>query len=184
MSLAITRKSIQLNSQVFFNAWEIYLEAFPEEERRDKCEQENLLKTVSNYHCDGIFQQDTLVGIFFWWDFPALRFIEHFATLPSYRNKGLGKMVIETFIAEKDTPVILEVELPEDNLKQRRIKFYQRLGFHLNPIEYLQPPYRIGSSFTSLLLASYPMPLSPSLSSYFATECLPLIYREYYNSLT
>ncbi len=36
-------------------------------------------------------------------------------------------------------PVILEVELPTGELEARRIAFYERNGFVMNPFEYMQP---------------------------------------------
>ncbi|PVX49990.1 acetyltransferase (GNAT) family protein [Balneicella halophila] len=183
MSLDIKRIPIQPNSSDFEEIWDIYINSFPEEERRHRDAQENLIKEIPYYHCEGLFDSKKIIGLFFWWDFPMTRFIEHFATHTEYRNKGIGKVVMNDFMPEKDTPIILEVELPEDELQQRRIKFYQRLGFHINAIEYLQAPYRVGEPFSSLLLASYPTPLTPSLSSYFASDCLPIIYLEHYHSI-
>ena len=41
---------------------------------------------------------------------------------------------------------MLEVELPQDEMSRRRIGFYERCGFELCHLPYLQPPYRPGDT--------------------------------------
>lgn len=49
---------------------------------------------------------------------------------------------MQAFIAEDDTPIVLEVEHPDDDICIRRIRFYESLGFVLHPeYDYIQPPY-------------------------------------------
>ncbi|AZS15605.1 hypothetical protein [Paenibacillus lutimineralis] len=57
-------------------------------------------------------------------------------------------------------PLILEVELPDTSLSQRRIKFYERLGFYINPYDYVQPALS-GQAAIPLKMMSYPEPLTP-----------------------
>ena len=45
-----------------------------------------------------------------------------------------------------DYTIVLEVELPEDDLSKRRIGFYERNGFKLCHKPYMQPPYRSGGT--------------------------------------
>ena len=52
-------------------------------------------------------------------------------------------------------PAVLEVEKPDDELSQRRIRFYQRLGFVLSPRPYTQPPYSPDRHPLELRLMSY-----------------------------
>ena len=49
-------------------------------------------------------------------------------------------------------PIVVEVEHPDDETAERRIRFYERAGFRLCPFDYSQPPYREGD-------APYPMRL-------------------------
>lgn len=46
---------------------------------------------------------------------------------------------MEEYIRQSGKPVLLEVEPPLGEMEQRRIGFYERLGFHLNPYAYVQP---------------------------------------------
>ena len=52
------------------------------------------------------------------------------------------KYLRTNFVAHTAHPVVLEVEPAETPMAQRRIVFYQRHGFHLSAIPYVQPPYR------------------------------------------
>ncbi len=59
-------------------------------------------------------------------------------------------------------PMILEVEPPFTQEAQRRINFYERLGFHLNDFEYWQPPYEEEKPWVRLQLMSSLRPLTSS----------------------
>lgn len=48
--------------------------------------------------------------------------------------------MLEELARQKAGKVVLEVELPEDSLKKRRIGFYERHGFTFNEYPYIQPP--------------------------------------------
>lgn len=41
-------------------------------------------------------------------------------------------------------------------IAKQRICFYERLGFHVNPFEYVQPPLHKGQDDLSLKIMSYP----------------------------
>lgn len=90
------------------------------------------------------------------WEFPELRFIEHLAVNPDIRGGGIGNKLMSRYIHCSDKPVLLEVEPPAGELEQRRIGFYERLGFHLNPYSYVQPPLRAGQADLPLLIMTYP----------------------------
>lgn len=94
------------------------------------------------------------------WEFPDLRFVEHIAVDPTLRGGGLGKKLMSDYIACSDIPVLLEVEPPNGEMEQRRIGFYERLGFHLNAYEYVQPPLRAGQADLPLCIMTYPRPIN------------------------
>ena len=64
------------------------------------------------------------------------------------------------WMKEEDTPMVLEVELPETEMAQRRIGFYQRLGFILNEFPYWQPSMQEGQPSIPLKIMSWPKALS------------------------
>ena len=54
------------------------------------------------------------------------------------RNGGIGAEAMKQFLAFCGTPVVLEVEMPADEMSKRRIGFYERLGFKLDNHVYHQ----------------------------------------------
>lgn len=165
-------KRIQIKSiedSLFQEAWSLYITSFPIDERRDIEVQELILKHT-DYHFEVVVKGDEFIGFITWWKFDQLRFIEHFATLDVHRGKGYGKLILNELLSESDELTILEVELPNSELNQRRIKFYERLGFILNPYEYKQLPLRKEGVEVNLLVMSYPITLKESLLSEFEKE--------------
>lgn len=75
------------------------------------------------------------------WQFPDFAFVEHFAVSPAQRNNGLGASILQEALSSLHSPVCLEAELPESPLARRRLNFYERNGFFVNPFPYLQPAY-------------------------------------------
>ena len=56
------------------------------------------------------------------------------------RGNGIGTMLFKYYLTNTEKLTILEVELPEDEISSRRIKYYERMGMKLNEYDYLQPP--------------------------------------------
>lgn len=109
------------------------------------------------FSCHAIFlPAGDFAGMITSWHFGGFRYIEHFAICPSMRNSGLGAKALSEFMAMDSSPIVLEVELPEDELSRRRIGFYERQGMELfDCMEYVQPPYRpTGNSLPMHLMAS------------------------------
>ena len=80
----------------------------------------------------------------------------HFAVRKSCRNGGLGAVLLTQLTAQSRKPVILEVELPTGELEARRIAFYERNGFVMNPFEYMQPAMGEDRHAIPLRIMSYP----------------------------
>ncbi|MDO6390759.1 GNAT family N-acetyltransferase [Pontibacter sp. BT731] len=108
---------------LFEQAWELYEQSFPVEERRPLHWQLEIMPHAS-YHFELILQKDALVGILLWWSFKEIRFIEHFATAPNLRGRGYGRLILEAFASRSTRHVLLEVEPPHEEIQQRRIRFY------------------------------------------------------------
>jgi ribosomal protein S18 acetylase RimI-like enzyme len=166
-----------ISDNYFHQAWELYEDAFPLEERRILDAQAHVMKK-SNYHFDIMIDENKLIGFLLWWDFETLRYIDHFATSTEQRNKGFGKLILENFINSNDKPVLLEVELPNTTINQRRIKFYQRIGFKLNQHYYEVPPSIEGQKLLKLLLMSYPTLLTAKDVEQFTNICHPVIFKD------
>ncbi len=173
----LNRTELTIETPLFEEVWRLYLRAFPKNERRAEEAHLHLMLSEKAFHSEVLLYNNRFVGLFFWWNFDKLQFVEHLAITPNSRNLGLGKSVLNTFIKERNSTVILEVEPPTDNIAERRISFYKRLGFRKNSLNYRQPPYRNGEGYTPLWLLSHPKPLESLLLKYFQEECMPIIYR-------
>ncbi|MFI3332983.1 MAG: GNAT family N-acetyltransferase [Rikenellaceae bacterium] len=161
---------------LFTNFWDLYVSAFPQQERRDRAYQEKTL-ALENYHLEAFLSNDQFVGFIGWWQLDEICYIEHLATLPSLRGHGIGREALESFMANQSSPIILEVEHPEDEISRRRIGFYQRVGFILNNYQYEHPPYRLESDEpVSLILMSYPNPITHTLFSSFKSLCFSEVH--------
>lgn len=107
-------------------------------------------------------EQNEVIGFLAAWEFKEFRYVENVAVSPDIRGDGIGKRMMNHFMLQSDKPIILEVELPENELKSRRIGFYERLGFHLEKYAYVQPSLRVGQDALPLRIMSYPARLTSS----------------------
>lgn len=153
-----TRHTSTLHSD-FKMAWNLYQNAFPSNEKRELDIQEVVLKH-EDYHFEVIHKDEEFIGFIAWWQFDGLKFIEHFATLDLHRGKGYGKSILLDFIAESPDNILLEVEPPTTEMNQRRIGFYERLGFILNLHPYQQLPLRKQGELVDLLVMTIPNAIS------------------------
>lgn len=183
MKLAVRRIRLAgANDPMFAGVWELYSRSFPADERRLLAGHLAILGK-REYRCESVEAGGDLVGLLFWWSLSGLRYVEHLATSPARRGQGLGRRILEGFIAESASPVLLEVEKPElaatraeRDLRQRRINFYRRLNFALNRYDYVQPPYFAGGERLKLYVMSHPDPLSREALEEFVSTCHPIVY--------
>jgi len=120
---------------------ELYLTNFPTNERRSF---EGLQQQFLREDACSILQitnMKSILGFCTLWEFEIFAFIEHLAILPEMRGKKIGEAVLYLLKNGRKTPLILETELPNDEICSRRISFYQRNGFHLLNQHYIQPSY-------------------------------------------
>ena len=116
--------------------------SFPSVERRDDDKQRY------NTDYDNLFtaylaeDEEAPVGLVTCWNFGYITYVEHLATDPNRRNGGYGKKILATLQEIVKGPIVLEVELPNDEMSKRRIGFYERAGYRLIEKPYMQPAYR------------------------------------------
>jgi ribosomal protein S18 acetylase RimI-like enzyme len=160
----------------FERVYEIMSASFPEIEYRTQIGQEELLRHPEYRLITELDENGRIIAFLAAWEFPMFRFIEHLAVDPSVRGGGIGKRLMEKFMNPSDKLTVLEVEIPENGVSCRRIRFYERLGFHLNDYSYVQPPLRSGGVDLPLKIMSCPKPLS---EKEFLT-CRALLYSKVY----
>lgn len=135
-------------------AEEIYIEAFPPEERR-QWDQIAVSVNLPKLRLDGIFVNESLAGIITTWDFGSFIYIEHFAVERRMRGRNIGGAVIAKLARRENRPLLIEVE-PSGSTPDadRRIRFYRNHGFEVIDKSYVQPPYVVGLPSVPLWLMS------------------------------
>ena len=133
-----------INDENWNKIWEIYEESFPKHELRNIKEQKEAMND----------DEETVVGIIFYWELEQFRYIEHFAVNPNLRGGGYGSKILEK-ICNDDKITILEIDPVVDEISERRLVFYERLGFKMNKFNHLHPPYKKGDKGHKLKVLSY-----------------------------
>lgn len=133
---------------------ELFLAAFPESERRPVEAQRLNVDGNARFRCYLLTEDDDErpLGFITVWELDGFYYAEHFAIAPTLRNGGYGSRVMQHLLAQLDRPLVLEVEVPEDELTRRRVAFYERQGFRICDKDYVQPPYRTGGASLPLYL--------------------------------
>lgn len=147
--------------QRFEEFYQVYEEAFPAVERRTK-EGQRAAADREGYRLRVVEENGVIIAFLSYWELDSCTFLEHLATTPACRGKGIGKALLEECLLEAKKPVFLEIEpvTAEDEMTGRRAGFYQRTGFFLNDFPYLQMPLKEGDSPIPLKVMSYPEAIS------------------------
>lgn len=149
-------KQIHTSDAEYYSFTERLLtESFPMNEYRDLDVFREYTDTNPLFHNNVIFEKEKLLGFITYWDFPRFIYVEHFAIDKQIRGKGYGAFSIYLLKGMISKPLILEVELPINNMAVRRIKFYNRQGFKQWNNYYEQPPYRPTDSPYPMSLMAY-----------------------------
>lgn len=168
-------KKMKVSDRLLDQVANTYEASFPEEERRDFALVRQLLADEPAFSAYVLIHDAQYIGFLTAWRFDRFAYIEHFAVEPSARNGGFGARAMQQFL-EKEPVVVLEVEMPSDELSRRRIGFYERLGFVLDTHPYFQPPYRPnGQKFEMRLMSTVPIDLALT----FDEVCTTLHQRVY-----
>jgi ribosomal protein S18 acetylase RimI-like enzyme len=158
---------------------DLYLSAFPATERRSF---EGLQQQwLNNEACHIFFVTDlkNLLGFCTLWTFHSFAFMEHMAILAELRGKKIGEAVLYQLKERHQTPLLLEVEPPTDELSQRRVAFYKRNGFHLLKKRYIQPSYYEVGKGPELRLMISQTHITPKDLKGFIDTVKKNVYRNY-----
>lgn len=173
----IQLRPIRTNDASYAFVENLFLTAFPEDERRDIEAQRYNTDNNLLFHCYLAEEDNEPVGFFTFWDFGAFCYGEHFAIAPNRRNGGYGQQTIRALLKLINRPMVLEVELPKEEMSRRRIGFYERQGFTLwEKVPYMQPPYREGGHSIPMYLMATDG-LNPKEDFEHVKQC---IYKEVY----
>lgn len=159
----------------FPRIYEIMQAAFPPSEIRSYDGQLQLM----NHRYYRLYiqkQQERIIAFLAVWEFDDINFIEHFAVDSAYRGDGLGQKMLKEYLSHAVKPVFLEVEPPTTDIAHRRIKFYERIGFHLNQFDYRQPALQVGQKPLLLKNMTYPNPVEEILFHYYKKMVFETVY--------
>lgn len=154
--MILRKLEIQNKSDIEF-VEKLYIESFPQNERRSLGKMHDLIEQQVIFDVYLlILNEDIRIGFYTVWIFDSFSYLEHFAISPEYRNGGYGQQAISKIINKSKLPLIGEIELPEmSNLADRRQNFYKRQGFRIWDIPYFQPPYEDGYDCLPMKLITY-----------------------------
>lgn len=130
-------------------------QAFPPEEYRNLKQLREYTDHIPHFHNNIILQENLPVGFITYWNFDDFSYVEHFAVDPGQRNGGYGKVILNNLVQQLNRPIVLEVEIPDEEMAVRRINFYKRQGFELWENPYMQPPYKEGDNFLPMLIMAH-----------------------------
>lgn len=148
-----------MDMPLFDEVWQLLEQSFPPVERWDR---DGFLAEYENPEFNSmIYKPDKLGGVLNFWDFCYFVYAEHFAVAPELRGQGVGSELMRELIDYADgRALVLEAEPPQEgDIAERRIRFYERLGFFLNPHDYVQPPMGKDKYAVRLVIMSSPSEL-------------------------
>ena len=173
----------------FDEAMEIYVEAFPANERHAVSIISERVRQGLNILYVGR-SDDEIAFIALLWPLKKSDFIllDYIATRDRHRGKGIASAFLEnlrTELVNTEKYLIMEVENPKfgDNPeeKEKRVSFYKRHGAkELEGVRYLLPPLD-GSIPTEMILMIFPEYKSENISSTVVRNVVTQIYHELYN---
>lgn len=165
----------KLSKSDFNKIYNIMQNSFPKTECRTFDEQEKLLSN-ENYKITYLKEDNKITCFIAYWEFDSFIFIEHFAVAPEKRNCGIGSDFLKTFLSLCYKKVVLEVELPLDDIARRRIDFYQKIGFIKNNYPYIQPSMRKDALPVPLEIMSYNSALEKNEFHYIKDTLYTSVY--------
>lgn len=173
---------ININYEEFkAEIYQKYIEIFPEEERKSlETIEKNYNKNITRFI--KIDEEKELIGFCIMNSIENNRYmqLDYFAILPEYQNKGYGTKAIKELekVVQNYDAIFVEIEklgyganTAENEIREKRAKFYERLGFH-----------KLDTNlkwFNSLFLSVYYLKLNNNLT-YDEKEILNNIFGIYY----
>lgn len=124
----------------FEEAWRIYNDNFPYEERRTLAHKEVALGD-DRCHFVLFTESGKSIGIACYWIFDEYLYVEHLAIDKAAQGGGYGTKLLDFFKEKSPGLVILEIEPIVDDITQRRLRFYERFGFLRNEHKHLLLQY-------------------------------------------
>jgi ribosomal protein S18 acetylase RimI-like enzyme len=144
---------LDLSGAMFEKAWKIYSESFSDFEKRH-FQNKVAIHSHPRYRFSAVMDGDRVAGVLAVWRMPEFWFVEHLAISPEIRSAGLGGRCVRLLQDHARTPILLDVEPRSmDAQAERRVAFYERMGFHYCDEAVTLPPYAGKRTGVSHLMA-------------------------------
>lgn len=166
----------RITEETFDEIFPLLEAAFPVTELRVREEQRKLLQEAC-YYLYGVRRDGRFAAVFATWEIDDFLYIEHFAVKEEYRNGGYGGKLLDRLLEEKGRPMVLEVEVPEDDMTRRRVGFYERHGLVYNDYPYLQPPLRKGNELLPLRFMTKPGAVDEKTYKRYKKQIYRIVYK-------
>ncbi len=167
-----------INDPLFSPVWEIYQQSFPLSEQRTLEHQQTALRSPDFYFV--VYREaETLIGFIGYWEIDDYLYIEHYAINPALRGGGYGSRILQSLIQHTQRTLILEIDDITDDVSMRRLHFYQRLGFVMNPYLHPLPHYRDESEHQDahLRILTYPHAIDASTYERFCRDLHAIVMK-------
>jgi len=157
----------------------IYSVSFPVYELRSDKQQEYAFRDSRyNLFCILDEKKDMLCAFISFWEFERYIYIEHLAVNQELRGKNLGSKMLKDFNSETSKTIILEIDPIKDEIAERRLRFYQKLGYVLNPYKHYHPAYNTEYPPHELLVLNTGEQLPPDLYETFKNDLENIIMKK------
>ncbi len=163
--------------KLFNPIWDIYTTSFPLCEQRTIDHQQTAFRSEL-YHLDCYTENDKIIGLLGYWDFPNYLYIEHFAINNALRGGGYGSRILESLLKSTDKFVIIEIDPQIDEISLRRLHFYERLGFKKTPFIHPLPIYQPQNhQDMDLTILTYPEAISEDFYNQFNNDLHDIVMK-------
>jgi len=172
----------------FEEAIRIYVESFPENERRSMAAIKEMIKSDRSHLIVGERENEiVLMSLLYPLKGTSFLLVDYLATAKKYRNAGLGRAFLR-YILYRDNLrfnfILIEIENPyldEDETKIKRMKFYKSLGMkELRGVRYLLPPFQ-GTEPVELILMLFTRKDADHLAGEIVRDLVVQLFGELYD---
>lgn len=185
----------QFDSAEFEESLKLYKSSFPPNETRPIGKIVEMLKNDENYHLYVSLDHDQVVGISLMYVFRSLSIglLDYLAVDPGYQRREIGKKLFEFSLkkfksdATNGIGILIEVQrenaadVCEKNLRERRIRFYFRIGAKImEKVNYILPPIHDGFGPEEMYLMIRPVGDLHSLPKKSVLRYIGAIYSTIY----
>lgn len=94
-----------------------------------------LIDGAPDMYFHSLHENGKLAGFFIYWDLNDSYYIHFIAVFPEMRGHQIGQKILDWVSENLRQPVFLEVDIPFDEITERRANFYKRNGFDVVAVD-------------------------------------------------